>query len=115
MMVEQRRFSFQLQFGPAKATADDALISELVLVIGCCGGSLTDVISGEDRNESFAHINVYAEDAYGFWGNVRRQICKNSLSKTLLIMIVVCEGKNGWDDYLLLFHYDKTEKCDRLD
>jgi hypothetical protein len=26
--------------------------------------------------------------------------------------IVTCEGENGWDDYLLLHHYDPTEKPD---
>jgi predicted RNA binding protein with dsRBD fold (UPF0201 family) len=26
--------------------------------------------------------------------------------------IVTCEGANGWDDYLLLHHYDPAEKPD---
>jgi hypothetical protein len=28
--------------------------------------------------------------------------------------IVVCEGKDGWNDYLLLHHYDPTEKLDNI-
>jgi hypothetical protein len=114
MMVDQRHFSFQLQFGPTKAAADDALTSELVHVIKSSGGSSPEVESGQDGNDLFCNINVYAEDAYGFWSNVRSQIFTDNLSRALAIMIVVCEGNNGWDDYLLLYHHDNTEKCDNL-
>jgi hypothetical protein len=26
--------------------------------------------------------------------------------------IVTCQGEHGWDDYLLLYHYDLTQKLD---
>jgi hypothetical protein len=29
--------------------------------------------------------------------------------------IVVCEGEIGWNDYLLLYHFNKSEKLDKLD
>jgi hypothetical protein len=28
--------------------------------------------------------------------------------------IVTCQGPNGWDDYLLLYHFDRTVAVDRL-
>jgi len=28
--------------------------------------------------------------------------------------IAVCEGSNGWDDYLLLHHFDSDQVCDQL-
>ena len=28
--------------------------------------------------------------------------------------IATCEGKHGWDDYLLLHHYDRTLVLDTL-
>ncbi len=28
--------------------------------------------------------------------------------------IVCCEGQHGWDDYLLLHHYDSTQQLDEL-
>ncbi|MDR0717159.1 MAG: tetratricopeptide repeat protein, partial [Azoarcus sp.] len=28
--------------------------------------------------------------------------------------IVVCQGRHGWDDYLLLYHYDSTQEVDEI-
>jgi len=28
--------------------------------------------------------------------------------------IATCEGRHGWDDYLLLHHFDAGQKCDEL-
>ncbi len=30
------------------------------------------------------------------------------------VSIVACEGDHGWDDYLLLWHWDSGEKTDVL-
>jgi len=50
------------------------------------------------------------------WDKLSKNVYKDSvfgpyLSKT---SIVVCEGNNGWDDYLLLHHFDKSEDIDNL-
>ena len=29
--------------------------------------------------------------------------------------IITCQGKRGWDDYLLLHHFDPAEELDTLD
>jgi hypothetical protein len=28
--------------------------------------------------------------------------------------IVTCEGQHGWDDYLLLHHFDAGQRCDEF-
>jgi len=114
-MIKQRRFTFQLQFGPVKKAGDDKLILELVDAIKSCGGSLIEVTSGEEDNEQFTNINFKAEDACSFWNAIKVQLATDNLSKTSRIMIAACEGKKSWNDYLLLYHYDKTLICDKLD
>ena len=38
----------------------------------------------------------------------------NKDKKLIKSSIVCCEGSNGWDDYLLLSHYDHNEKLDEI-
>ncbi len=36
------------------------------------------------------------------------------LIETFADAIAVCEGEQGWLDYRLLYHYDKSQKTDTL-
>jgi hypothetical protein len=44
-----------------------------------------------------------------FYGNARIGAFLRASS------IATCEGKNGWDDYLLLYHFDPAESADDIE
>jgi len=113
-MISEKFFSFQMHFGPTKTAADDDLISEVVRVINACGGFLIEITSEMEGNASFTTIDVHAHDAYSFWDSLKSQITVNDTSKLCRITIAVCEGGDGWNDYLLLHHCDISKKCDNL-
>ena len=46
------------------------------------------------------HQQLYQADAFG-------QLMQSA-------SIATCEGRHGWDDYLLLQHFDPTAVCDSL-
>jgi hypothetical protein len=60
------------------------------------------------------YINIYFEpdDTLVLWHAIRRQL--DTDSRLAQATMVVCQGENGWDDYLLLHHYDRTLILDEL-
>jgi hypothetical protein len=69
------------------------------------------VTRGEDRgpylNIDFATANISA-----LWAAIREQL--RAMPEVARAAIVVCEGQQGWDDYLLLHHFDPAEPLDQL-
>ena len=51
------------------------------------------------------------------WTTLRRgALGRSAFAKHLrAASIVVCQGSRGWDDYLLLHHFDRTVPLDRSD
>jgi len=84
-----------------------------------CSG--LSIVSSLELNESFdksryINVNIITNNLKLLWDKLSKNVYKDSvfgpyLSKT---SIVVCEGNNGWDDYLLLHHFDKSEAIDNL-
>ena len=62
-----------------------------------------------------ANINVDANDPVAFWRDVSGKLASRRLSKPLPSMIIVCEGDRGWDNYLLLHHFHRTQKLDDVE
>ncbi len=68
-----------------------------------------DVTSGDDGGP-YININIDSSAPASLWPLLHDAITNDtSLSSCT---IACCEGDAGWDDYLLLFHYDKTEATD---
>jgi hypothetical protein len=65
-----------------------------------------------DEDGAYINVNIYTEDVRSLWATLKAVITANQslFSST----IVCCEGNNGWDDYLLLHHFDKTTALDTL-
>lgn len=77
--------------------------------------SSIDIDKGFD-SEQYLNINCRTCDLKTLWNQIRAHFYEHKEFGPALAKasIVVCEGKNGWDDYLLLFHYDGREKVDSL-
>ena len=74
-------------------------------------GYVAEVNEGED-NGKYVNLNIKTDNLKNTWDNIKDIIFKNPTIQNS--SIVVCEGNQGWDDYLLLHHFDKNEKIDEL-
>ena len=71
------------------------------------------VTSGSDDG-CYINVDFQTPDAPRLWQAIQSTLCltpekKSPISSTI---IVVCEGEDGWNDYLLLHHFDKSEAID---
>lgn len=73
------------------------------------------VISGNE-NGAYINIELQSEDIQRLWEIIQTELSdkNNDFSIISKGVVVVCEGDKGWDDYLLLYHYDVSEKLDQF-
>ncbi len=73
-------------------------------------------VEPEEDNPSIINLNFFTEDTVVFWAEFQQQILNNTPCGDWLkeVAIIVCEGEYGWNDALLLAHYDDNEKLDTL-
>lgn len=71
------------------------------------------VTSGSD-NGHYINIDFQTPDAPRLWQAIQSTLClsRGNESPISRSVIVVCEGKDGWNDYLLLHHFDDSEATD---
>ncbi len=73
--------------------------------------AVVDAERGEDGGP-YINVNIYTDDVCSIWPAVAVALkAEPSLASAT---IVCCEGENGWDDYLLLHHFDETETLNVL-
>ena len=65
-----------------------------------------------DDDGPYINVNIYDVDIPALWSAIGDAIQADPALASATI--VCCEGDNGWDDYLLLHHFDKTESLDAL-
>jgi hypothetical protein len=70
------------------------------------------VTEGEDK-VLFINIDYNVADLPEMWASVRNEL--SDIPGLAESSIVVCEGQNGWDDYLLLHHFDPAESVDAVE
>ena len=69
------------------------------------------VVRGEDDGPSI-NVDCQPADVRALWAEVREQLRADA--GLAASAIVCCEGEHGWDDYLLLHHFDPSEPLDEL-
>jgi hypothetical protein len=74
-------------------------------------GALVRVIEGVDGVE-YVNVDFGAESPASLWAAVRAEL--QAVPGLAGAAIVCCEGQRGWDDYLLLHHFDPTVPLDLL-
>ncbi len=74
-------------------------------------GFEVEVNEGED-NGKYINFNLKSDSLKDTWIKIKNLY----LSKPHLASasIIVCEGSEGWDDYLLLHHFDKSVELNEL-
>lgn len=83
----------------AKNLIEESLVSKEIKVIN-------------KPEEDYTDIHTRAEDLKSEWGKLKSAIDNNAQLKNS--SIIVCEGEKGWEDYLLLHHYDENERIDSI-
>ena len=65
---------------------------------------------------AYVNLMFQTDHAKLLWNLLHEQLYQTSAFGKLLgtSSIAVCEGRFGWDDYLLLHHFDASEKCDKF-
>jgi hypothetical protein len=72
-------------------------------------------IEGDDGGP-YLNLMFEAPDAAKFWMRADAQIYGDNVVGAHMSQasIVTCTGEHGWDDYLLLHHYDRKLQLDTL-
>jgi hypothetical protein len=100
--------AIHLQIQPDRSPALDA--QAVVASLSSLDASAR-VTNGMD-NVRYINIDFTPVDAMVLWREIRGRLsAEPALARAV---IVACEGRNGWDDYLLLHHYDRTLILDEL-
>ena len=93
-----------------------ALISECERLAG--ENRLISSFWWQDGFERYAYVNLVFETDYPklLWHLVNERLYLVSAFSPLIraASIVTCQGRFGWDDHLLLHHYDADQPCDKL-
>ncbi len=73
-------------------------------------------VDKENDEDPNVYLNYFTERLPALWSELEEGLYKNEELGAWLksVSICVCEGENGWDDHLLLHHYDKSQKLDAL-
>ncbi|MGH7176392.1 MAG: hypothetical protein ACREJC_03335, partial [Tepidisphaeraceae bacterium] len=69
------------------------------------------VSAGFERGR-YIDVSFETRSLQKLWIRVRKVLKEDSTLARC--SIVVCEGSSGWDDYLLLHHFDSRQKLDKL-
>ena len=105
IQIKSHRFSnFQLEL--IQAIGEEiALNKELI--------SHFEIQKGGD-NEKYMNLLFETNALKKLWHQIQTKFFQDlTIGMTLgKSSVVVCEGKNGWDDFLLLYHFNKLEKLD---
>ena len=72
-----------------------------------------EVVSGEDEG-AFVNIVMASEDPILSWQRLRPALLESPEFGAALkaASLWLCTGEEGWDDYLLLYHYDPAMEVD---
>ena len=70
---------------------------------------------GHDRGE-YLNFTFGTNDLRALWNLIQQEVYRDPLlaSSMAAASMAVCEGEHGWDDYLLLYHFDSAVKTDVL-
>ncbi|MEM7359889.1 MAG: hypothetical protein AAF431_12385 [Pseudomonadota bacterium] len=99
---------FQVQFQPELVQGLDLSAFELALVSAKIDYSVSN---GKD-DVAFINYEFISKNPIESWSLIESLMNENQdIRKS---SIVCCEGSKGWDNYLLLSHFDRNEELDEI-
>ena len=74
-------------------------------------GYTPEISEGNDSGK-YINLNIKTNNIKELWVKVEKYLKEhNELANST---IVTCEGSQGWDNYLLLHHFDSKEKINEI-
>ncbi len=69
-----------------------------------------------DDNGRYVNLFIDSDDAADAWSLIRTSLLSDRLIGVEMrrASIVTMTGQHGWDDYLLLHHFDQTQTLDNI-
>jgi hypothetical protein len=108
-----KQFNFQLQFSVETGTERETLVSHMSNIIET-SGSIVRFWTDKTEDNSYINFNAVVENPNEFWTDVKPRLGGFPPAGIAPRLIATCEGDHGWDDYLLLLHFDRRLKLDAL-
>lgn len=97
-----------VQIQPARSPGLDADAA-----VACLQSLATASVTRGEDSGPYINVDFLPADVRALWPAVREKI--QSDPELAACSIVCCEGEMGWDDYLLLHHFDPSQPLDDLD
>ena len=74
-----------------------------------------EVREGSDEGH-YTNVSYATDDLPRLWSLIKQEVLQAPTIGPVLrkATIVVCQGEEGWDDYLLLHHFDENEPLDSI-
>ena len=108
------RLNVQIQPTRANNRTADELIAYLRAAADGVALQLQGVEHGDEEGP-YINLSFAAADRAAGWSRLRGRFDDSEIGQAVAsATIVVCEGERGWDDYLLLHHFDPDEKLDQI-
>lgn len=98
--------SINIQLQPDRVEAANK--EEALSILKSIGFS-PEVSEGDDGG-LYVNFDILADDLEKAWLTIKSSFI--SIPCFSESTIIVCEGSDGWDNYLLLHHFDNTEALD---
>ena len=70
-----------------------------------------EIVEGNDSGE-FINLNIKTNNIKELWVKIKKYLLEHN--EVANSAIVTCEGSQGWENYLLLHHFDSNEKLNEI-
>lgn len=108
-----KTLTVQIQEGLASAMEAERAVAQLLALAGeRLFAHAAEAVPGD----GCIKVNFHARDLSALWRAIQEKLglADGEPPAIARALIVVCEGQYGWDDYLLLHHYEDYEITDGL-
>src|SRR5688572_24875892 len=111
-----KKLSIQVQPDRASAMKLDSIHSAFEEIAKLSLVECHQFSQGEDEGRYF-NFTFGTSDLRGLWREIQSRIFRDSElgPPVATSSMVMCEGTRGWDDYLLLYHFDPEVSLDDID
>ncbi len=95
-----------VQIHPGRLTSFDESCVQALCSAPAVAASFHSKAEGVDQDR-YINISFTAADPKLFWATLREQLVRLGLQGAC---IVTCTGRDGWNDYLLLHHFEPQQR-----
>lgn len=99
-----------VQFQPRRLPGSERTLVSALRTLAEREATFVSLVEGIDQ-VPWVNANFETSDLAGLWRRLRESLATAGLLEGT---IVTCEGERGWDDYLLLHHFDHGQRLGQL-